>query len=410
MDIAKEIAVLTPELVRLRRDLHQHPELGFEEHRTAETISDYLKSCALIPQRVTQTGVVAVIEGHGPGRSLLLRADMDALPIQEENDLSYRSEIPNKMHACGHDGHTAMLLVAAKILSRHRDQFWGKVVLVFQPNEENAGALRMIQDGLLERYPVEACLGLHLWPSLEKGKVGISAGPVMAGMFQFTIQIRGKGGHTGYPHQAIDPILCAADIIQSLQIIQTRTVSVFDPTIIMIGKITGGTASNIIPDSVSMEGTARYLHQDAKNAGQVVEDRIEHLIAGVCRTHGTEFRFTIESESAAVENDRDLVELIRAAGLQTVGDEKKIVRIVSPAGEDFSEFTSRMPGVFCFIGSSNGSTTTQFPLHHPHFNIDEEALSTGVEMHVRTALAFLNQDDGLSMTRSYSDQENVHGL
>jgi amidohydrolase len=392
MEISSEVAALDKELIQLRRDFHQHPELGFEEFRTAERVTEYLKGCGLESRRVTKTGVVSVIEGQERGRALLLRADMDALPIQEENDIPYRSVNPNKMHACGHDGHTAMLLVAAKILSEHRDQLRGKVVLVFQPNEENAGALPMIEEGLLKDYPVDACLGLHLWPSIQTGKIGVSAGPVMAGMFQFILQINGKGGHTGYPHQTVDPVLCAANIIQSLQMIQTREISVFEPTIIMIGKISGGTASNIVPDSVTMEGTARYLHEDAKKAEQNVKERIERLVAGICQAHRTEYSLTVESSSLAVVNDNKLVEIVRSAALQTVGDEKNIVRNVSTAGEDYSEFTSRIPGVFYFLGCGDGSEKTSFPHHHPRFNIDEEALKIGVEMHVRTTLAYLNKD------------------
>ncbi len=390
MEISEEIAALNNELVQLRRDFHQHPELGFEEFRTAERVSDYLKTCGLVPQQVAETGVAAMIEGRGAGRALLLRADMDALPIQEENDLPYRSVNRNKMHACGHDGHIAMLLVAAKILSQHRDQFQGRVVLVFQPNEENAGALPMIQAGLLKNYPADACLGLHLWPSIQTGKIGVSAGPVMAGLVQFTLQIRGKGGHTGYPHQAVDPILCAANIIQSLQMIQTREISVFEPTIIMFGKISGGTASNIVPDVVTLEGTARYLHEDATNAGRNIREKIERLVAGICSAHRTEYSFAVQSESLAVVNDSKLVEIVRPAALQTVSDESNIVRNVSTAGEDFSEFSSRIPGVFAFIGCSDGSMETGYPLHHPRFNIDEKALKIGVEMHVRTALSYLD--------------------
>ncbi len=392
MEISEEVSALNEELVQLRRDFHQHPELGFEEFSTAERVTDYLQSCGLETRRVTKTGVVSVIEGHRPGRMLLLRADMDALPIQEENDLPYRSVNSNKMHACGHDGHTAMLLVAAKILSRHRDQLWGKVVLVFQPNEENAGALPMIEAGLLKDYPVDACLALHLWPSIQTGKIGISAGPVMAGLLQFVLRINGKGGHTGYPHQAVDSVLCAANIIQSLQMIQTREISVFEPTIVMIGKISAGTASNIIPDSVTLEGTARYLHEDAKSAGQNVKDQMERVIAGICRAHRTDYTLTVESSSLAVVNDSSLVELVRSTALQILRNEKNVIRNVSTAGEDFSEFSSRIPGVFYFLGCGDGSKVTSYPHHHPRFNIDEEALKIGVEMHIRAAFEYLAKD------------------
>ena len=394
MQVSKEVAGLNTELVSLRRDFHQHPELGFEEFHTAEKVSEYLRSCGLEARRMTKTGVVSVIEGHKPGRALLLRADMDALPIQEENDLPYCSVNPDVMHACGHDGHMAMLLVAAKILARHRDELQGRVVLVFQPNEENEGALPMIQDGLLEDYPVDACMGLHLWPSIHTGKLGISAGPVMAGMLQFVLKINGKGGHTGYPELAVDPVLCAANILQSLQMIQTREISVFEPTIIMIGKISGGTAGNIVPDSVTMDGTARYLHEDAKNASQNIIRQIERLTAGICSAHRTTYSLRVESSHPAVVNDIRLVEIVRSAAIKTTGDEKNIVRNVSTVGEDFSEFSSRIPGAFYFLGCGDGSKETSFPHHHPHFNIDEQALKIGVEMHVQATRAFLNESNG----------------
>jgi amidohydrolase len=394
MDVSKEVAGLDTELINLRRDFHQHPELGFEEFRTAERVSDYLRLCGLETRRLTKTGVVSVIQGHKPGRVLLLRADMDALPIQEENDVPYRSVNPGVMHACGHDGHMAMLLVAAKILARHRAELQGRIVLVFQPNEENEGALPMIQDGLLEEYPVDACMGLHLWPLIPTGKIGLSAGPVMAGILQFVLQINGKGGHTGYPQLAVDPILCAANIIQSLQMIQTREINVFEPTVIVIGKISGGTASNIIPASVTMEGTARYLHEDAKNAGQNIIEQIERVTAGICSAHRTTYNLRVESSNPAVVNDIRLVELVRSAAIQATGDEKNIVRNVTTVGEDFSEFSSRIPGAFYFLGCGDGSKETSYHHHHPRYNIDEQALKIGVKMHVQATLAFLNESDG----------------
>lgn len=396
MEISKQVYSLDDELIQLRRDFHQHPELGFEEFRTAERVTDYLVSCGLEPRRFVKTGVVAVLNGAEPGRTLLLRADIDALPIQEENDLPFRSATPNKMHACGHDGHTAMLLVAAKILSLRRSELKGRVVFVFQPNEENAGALPMIQDGLLREYPADACLGLHLWPAIETGKIGISAGPVMAGLFQFVLQIKGQGGHTGYPHQAIDPILCAANIVQSLQMIQTREISVLEPTIIMVGKIRGGTASNVVADSVTLEGTARYLHEDKLNAGRNLRDRIERVVAETCRAHRTNYELSIPSSHPAVVNDVELAGLVKSAALNVLGDEKKILHHLSTAGEDFSEFSSRIPGAFYFLGCGNEAVGACFPHHTPRFNIDEQALKIGVEMHVQTAQKYLCEGEALS--------------
>ena len=352
-------------------------------------VSDYLQACGLDPRRVTPTGVAAALPGSDSGRSLILRADMDALPVQEENDLSYRSLNSGKMHACGHDGHTAMLLVAAKILSRHRDEFKGRVVFVFQPNEENSGALPMIQAGLLQDFSADACLGMHLWPALPIGQIGLSAGPVMAGLTQFRIEIKGKSGHTGYPHQAVDPVLCAANVIQSLQMIQTREVNSLEPTLLVIGKVTGGTASNIIPDSVTLEGTARYLHSEQANAWTDIRERMERILAGVCSAHRADYQLSVLASSPAVVNDPALTELVRSAALEVIDDGKNITRVLTPVGEDFSEFSSRVPGVFLFLGCGNEAVGACYPHHHPRFNIDEGALKIGVELHVRSALSYL---------------------
>ncbi|MFZ5909684.1 MAG: M20 metallopeptidase family protein [Chloroflexota bacterium] len=392
MDIRQEIESLNDELINLRRDFHQHPELGGEEFRTAQRVEGYLRNCGLTPRRVTPTGVAAALPGSGSGRTLILRADMDALPVPEQTGLPFKSAEPGRMHACGHDGHTAMLLVAAKVLSQHRQDYPGQVVFVFQPDEENSGALPMIEAGLLRDYPADACLGMHLWPALPTGQIGLSAGAVMAGLIQFRVEIMGKGGHTGYPQQAIDPVLCAANVIQSLQMIQTREVSALEPTILVIGKVSGGTASNIIPDTVSLEGTARYLHEDKTNVERDIRERIERILAGVCAAHRAKYEFTILASSPALVNDSALVEAVRPAVLEVFGDEQNLVRVITPVGEDFSEFTSRIPGVFAFLGCGNEAKGACYPHHHPRFDIDEGALKTGVELHVRTALQYLGAE------------------
>jgi len=211
----------------------------------------------------------------------------------------------------------------------------------------------------------------------------------MAGLIQFKIEIKGKGGHTGYPHQAVDPVLCAADIIQSLQMIQTREVSALEPTILVIGKISGGTASNIIPDKVALEGTARYLHEDQANAEKNIRERMERIIAGVCTTHRTEYEFTVFASSPALINNPMLVDAVRPVAVDVVGSEQNLIRILTPVGEDFSEFTSRLLGVFTFLGCGNEAKGACYPHHHPRFNIDEAALKLGVELHVRASLKYL---------------------
>ena len=260
MDKKKQrIEELNKELLNLRRDFHKHPELGFEEHRTAGVVENYLNNLGLNPQRMTKTGVVVLLEGSKPQPVLMLRADMDALPIEEENDVAYKSLNKGIMHACGHDAHMAMLLVAAKILSENKGKIPGTIKFVFQPNEEIVGAVHMIADGVLKNPTVDAVMGIHIWTPVASGKIAITAGPVMGGLDVFKITIQGKGGHTGVPEDAVDPVLAAANVIQTVQIIQTREISNLKSTLIMFGKIAGGTKSNIIPDKVRLEGCIRFM-------------------------------------------------------------------------------------------------------------------------------------------------------
>lgn len=390
MEISKQVKELAEELIQLRRDFHKHPELGFEEFRTSEKVSEYLRQCGLEVKRIAKTGVGGLLRGKEPGPTLMLRADMDALPIHEENDIPYQSVYEGKMHACGHDGHMAMLLVAAKILCRYADRLKGNIKFVFEPNEENVGAVAMIEEGLLEEPRVDACLGLHLWPVLNTGKLAITAGPVMAGMDHFELTIMGKGGHTATPQSAVDPIIAAADLIQAVQIIQTREIDVLKPTIIMFGKIQGGEASNVIPDEVTLGGTMRYLYAFDENSNENPRDRFERIVADICRIHRSRYELSFPYGHPTLINDPTMADLVRSEAEKVLGGEHNILSLVSMVGEDFSEFAARVPGAFYFVGAGNPEKRTDFPLHHPQFNIDEDALKTGVEMHVRTALRYLH--------------------
>lgn len=401
MEIKKEVLELNDEVIKLRRDFHQHPELGFEEFRTSRKVMEYFEQLGLQAQQVTKTGVVATLHGKQPGPTVMLRADMDALPVQEENEVPYKSVNPGIMHACGHDGHTAMLLVAAKILSRHQGELAGNIKFVFEPNEENVAALQMIEDGVLEDPKVDACFGIHLWSTLESGKMAITAGPVMAGMNHFDLIIQGKGGHTATPQNSIDPILTAASVIQAVQAIQTREISVLQPTIIMFGQIEGGTASNIIPDKVTLKGTMRFLHEINEDEGEGPASRFERIVANTCKAYRADYELDFVSGHPTLVNDRALTEVVKSVAQRVLGGPpapeditcspaEKIVSYISLAGEDFSEFAARVPGVFYFIGAGNRQKETDFPHHHPRFNIDEDVLQLGVEMHVRTVLQYLN--------------------
>ena len=391
MEISREVLAINDEVVALRRHFHQNPELGDEEFQTAEKIADYLRQYELeVKTGVNKTGVVGLLEGAEKGPTLMLRADMDALPIQEECDVPYRSQVDGKMHACGHDGHMAMLLGAAKILSQQRDKLCGNIKFIFQPNEENGGALAMIEDGVLENPPVDACLGFHLWCPIETGKIAANAGPVMAGMYYFEITVIGRGGHTATPQSSVDPIITAAEVVQTLQTIQTRELDVLTPTSVVFGEIKGGTAWNIIPDKVKLSGTMRFLHADTEDGKEKLRERFERILAGVCRAHRTEYELSMVYGHPALVNDQGMTELVRSAAQEVLNTSQHIVSFVSMAGEDFAEFADRIPSAFFFVGTGNESKATSFPHHHPQFNIDEDSLKIGVEMVVRTAFKFFN--------------------
>jgi amidohydrolase len=400
MEISQLIAEYSDETIELRRDFHRHPELGLAEHRTSEKVAAYLKDCGLEVSRMNKTGVVGLLRGGQPGPTLMLRADMDALPIQEENDVPYKSINPGVMHACGHDAHTAMLLVAAKILAGLKQQLPGNIKFVFEPNEENVGALAMIEEGLLENPRVDGCLGLHIWTPLQSGQIGITAGPVMAGMEHFELVVKGRGGHTASPQSAIDPIIAAAAIIQGVQSIQTREIDVLkEPTIIMFGRIRGGTASNVISDSVTLEGTLRYLFEGDPASELNPKKRFERVVSNICRAHRAEYELSFLYGHPTLVNQREMAALVHATAAQELDPAPEIVPFVSLAGEDFSEFAARVPSAFYFLGTGNPAKQADFPHHHPRFNIDESVLPTGVEMHVRGALSFFKRADMLKFLK-----------
>ncbi len=400
MEISQLTAEYAPEVIELRRDFHQHPELGLAEHRTSEKVAAYLKHLGLEVGRMNKTGVVGLLRGEQPGPTLMLRADMDALPIQEENDLPYKSINPGVMHACGHDAHTAMLLVAAKILASRKPKLPGNIKFVFEPNEENVGALAMIEEGLLENPRVDGCLGLHIWTPLQSGQIGITAGPVMAGMAHFKLVVNGRGGHTASPQSAIDPIIAAAGIIQGVQSIQTREIDVLkEPTIIMFGRIQGGTASNVIPDSVTLEGTLRYLFEGDPASELNPKKRFERVVSHICSAHRAEYELSFLYGHPTLVNHREMAALVHAVATEKLDPVPEIVSYVSLAGEDFSEFAARVPSAFYFLGTGNPAKQTDFPHHHPRFNIDESVLKIGVEMHVRGALSFFKSADMLKFLK-----------
>lgn len=366
-----------------------NPELGFEEFKTQEYIINYLESLGLKPEKLARTGVVALLKGNGDGKTVMLRADMDALMVEEENEVEYKSKNQGIMHACGHDGHMAMLLIAAKILTENQDSFSGNVKFVFQPNEEDAGAYLMVEEGVLENPKVDAAIAIHLWSPIETGKMSIQEGPVMGAMDIFRLEIFGKGGHTALPQEAIDPVYIASQIVVNLLSIQAKEINALTPTTISVAKLVSGTAPNIIPGSAELEGTIRYLYKGEKDSLEKPLERFERIVKGICETYGASYNLEITPSNFVVDNDASLVNLIKENANNLIG-ERNIVPYQTMAGEDFSEFTKEIPSCLFFVGTKNEEKQTHYPHHHSKFNINEESLKLGVEMHIRNTLKYLN--------------------
>lgn len=389
MDILKNINEYNDELIQLRRHFHQNPELGFQEFETQKMIMEYLENLGLNPKKMARTGVVCLLEGGEPGKTVLLRADMDALPVREENDFDFKSNNEGIMHACGHDAHMAMLLVAAKILTKNKDKLKGNIKFAFQPNEEDAGAYLMVEEGILENPKVDGAMAIHIWSPIETGKMSIQEGPVMGAMDIFNLEIIGKGGHTALPQEAIDPILIASQIVVGTQAIQTKEINVLTPTIISFAKFIAGTASNIIPESVTIEGTIRYLYKGDNDSVEKPLVRFERVVEGICKTYGADYNLKITPSNFVVDNDSTLAQIARENASKLIGGEN-LVPYQTMAGEDFSEFGKEIPSCLFFVGSGNKEKGTDYPHHHPQFDIDEDALILGVQMHLMNALKFLN--------------------
>ena len=372
------------EVVATRRDLHEHPELGFEEHRTAELVAARLRGLGFdVHTGIGQTGVVGVLHGTKPGKTIMLRADMDGLPIDEENEVPYRSQSPVHMHACGHDGHVAMLLGAARIVAARRDELAGTVCFLFQPAEEGrGGAKAMIDDGVLERFGIERAYGLHLASSHPAGQVGFREGPFYASSDSIEITIEGKGGHGAAPHLSVDPIYVAAQFVVALQQVVSRNIDPLEPAVVTIGAIHGGTTHNVIPSRVRLLGTVRAF--DAGVRAEMAQ-RIERVLRGVCESCGATYTFEYLWRYPVTSNDAEQTRYVRALAERVVGNEHVSDVPKLMGAEDFSFFAERIPACFFTIGS-NGGPDSAWPHHHARFDIDETALEAGVRMMAALAL------------------------
>ncbi|MEM7760596.1 MAG: M20 family metallopeptidase [Cyanobacteria bacterium P01_A01_bin.40] len=389
--IRSEIQALQPELVAWRRKLHQKPELGFEEHITAQLIRQKLQAWNIPHQiEIAQTGIVATITSDRPGKVLAIRADMDALPIQEANEVTYRSQHEGKMHACGHDGHTAIALGTASYLNQHRDDWQGTVKIIFQPAEEGPGGAKpMIEAGVLQNPNIDAIIGLHLWNNLPLGTVGVRPGALMAAVECFRVSILGKGGHGAMPHQTVDSIVVASQIVNALQTIVARNVNPLESAVVTVGEFHAGTALNVIADSANLSGTIRYFNPELEN---LIRERLKAIVSGVCEMHGAAYELDHWQLYPPTVNDQAIADLVRSVAVEVVETPVGVVpECQTMGGEDMSFFLNEVPGCYFFLGSANPAKGLAYPHHHPRFDFDETALGMGVEMFVRCVEKFLGR-------------------
>ncbi len=386
-----EIDERIPDLVAMRRDLHEHPELAFEEVRTSSIVAQRLQALGLeVQTNIAKTGVVGLLRGNASTpdtKTLAIRADMDALPIHELNEIDYRSTIDGKMHACGHDGHTSILLTVADILSKRRAELNGNVKFVFQPAEEViGGAAPMITDGAMEG--VDNIIGLHLISNYSLGRVGVRAGAVFASADTLEMVVHGKGGHAAMPHGAVDPIVIAAYITTTLQTLISRETSPFSPAVITIASIHAGSAFNIIPEQAVIKGTMRAFSNDQR---EYLLRRIQEVAQGVATAMGGSCTVNWFDGCPPCINDPAMTEVVLRAAVATVGaqavDESE--EVMTTGSDDMACFLNEVPGCYFIVGAQNEAKEAKYPHHHPRFNIDEDSLPIAVEVLTRATLDFL---------------------
>jgi amidohydrolase len=377
-------------LIATRRDLHRHPELGFQEVRTAGIVAERLHAAGYeVRTGIAETGVVGTLRGGaGEGPTLLLRADMDALPIHEETAHDWVSSNPGVMHACGHDAHVAIGLAVAERLAAKQDGWRGTVKYVFQPAEEGGGgARRMVEEGVLDG--VDAALGLHVWTVMESGLVGVVPGPFMASAAEFTVTVRGKGGHGASPHETVDAVLVGSQIVVALQSVVSRNVHPLRPAVVTVGAFHAGDAFNVIPETAVLKGTVRAFEPEL---AAELPRRMEQVVAGVCAAMGAEYRFRYDPHTPPTINDAEMAGRVRRAAVAVVGEAR--VRtdpdVRTMGSEDFGEFSQRVPGCYFFVGCRSEASGATFPHHNPRFDICEDAMPVGVAVLERAALDYLN--------------------
>jgi amidohydrolase len=381
MPIVNRVADLHDEITAWRRDMHMHPELQYDVHRTAASVLEKLKSfgCDDVVPGIGRTGVVGVIRGRKPGNKVVgLRADMDALPLEEETGLPYQSTVPGKMHACGHDGHTAMLLGAAKYLAETRN-FAGTAVVIFQPAEEGgAGGEAMVKDGLMTRFGIQEVYGMHNFPGLPLGEFAIKPGPILASAEHITIELEGKGGHAARPHLAVDTILVGAQIINALQSIVARNVDPLEAAVVSVCMFQSGFTDNVIPQHATLKGTARAF---TKEVGELLRRRINDIVEGTARLYGATAKITYKNGYPVLVNHERETEFAAGVAREIVGNDKVDMNVPPRmAAEDFAFMLNERPGAFIWVGNGDSAA-----LHHPAYDFNDEAIPLGTSYWVRLA-------------------------
>ncbi len=389
--IRREADELLPKLVEWRRDFHRHPELGFQEVRTAGIVAAHLQELGLeVSTGVGKTGVIAMVEPDDlpdDSETVLLRFDMDALPIHEETGLPFASENAGVMHACGHDGHTAIGMGVAQLLTRHRNELPGRVKLVFQPAEEGlGGAMAMISDGALEEPQPAAAYGLHLWSRLPYNQVVVQPGPLWAAADMFTLKVHGKGGHGATPHDTIDATLVASQLVVALQTIVSRNANPSDTAVVTVGAFHSGNAGNVISERAVLEGTIRSFEPEVRS---LLLERIDEVCTGICRAFGARYEFELHSCVPATINSEAGAGVMEGIANEVVGEENVAQIAPMMVGEDMAEFLNRAPGCFVLVGAANPEKGFYSPHHSPTFDFEESVMPTGVSLLAETAFSQL---------------------
>ena len=386
-DIHQLVADQKDLIIQLRRDLHRIPETAYTEKKTSAYIANYLNNLKLeVKTEIARYGVVGLMKTGRPGPTLMIRADMDALPLKENTGLAFASEHEGAMHACGHDAHMAMVLGAATVFNTLKDEISGNIKFLFQPAEEGpGGAEPMIKAGVMESPKVDYSIGCHVWPDIPEGTIGVRPGPFMAAMDRFDIKIKGKGGHGAMPHLSVDALEVGTQVVNALQRIVSRQMDPLEPTVVTIGTFHAGTAFNIIPAEAEMSGTTRTFNPDIWNSW---EARIAKVVRGVCDSMGCDFELKFSKGYPVTINDAPMAEIVRGCAAKVVGEDRVVVPRKTLGGEDFAYYLQRSQGCYFALGVGRDGAV---PVHNPAFDFNEDVMLLGMETHCRIGLELLKQ-------------------